>query len=148
MINAWRDRESSSNFTVLQPTGTKEIACRRKYHKDFVAFDDISFEVKNGETPGIIGLKWCGEVKAFFRSSPVFAIPDKGTIQIDDKVTGLLEPGNGFNAEMTGLREHLHERHPYRHVKGRARPGKSRRSSTSPSSAISSTNPSRPIRPG
>jgi ABC-type glutathione transport system ATPase component len=134
MINAWRDRESSSNFTVLQPTGTKEIACRRKYHKDFVAFDDISFEVKNGETPGIIGLKWCGEVKAFFRSSPVFAIPDKGTIQVDDKVTG--------------LREHLHERHPYRHVKGRARPGKSRRSSTSPSSAISSTNPSRPIRPG
>jgi len=110
MINAWRDRESSSNFTVLQPTGTKEIACRRKYHKDFVAFDDISFEVKNGETPGIIGLKWCGEVKAFFRSSPVFAIPDKGTIQVDDKVTG--------------LREHLHERHAHRHVKGQARPEK------------------------
>jgi len=30
-------------------------------------------------------------------------IPDKGTIQIDGKVTGLLELGTGFNAEMTGL---------------------------------------------
>jgi hypothetical protein len=33
----------------------------------------ISFEVKNGETPGIIGQKRCGEVKAFFRSSPALS---------------------------------------------------------------------------
>jgi ABC-type polysaccharide/polyol phosphate transport system ATPase subunit len=30
-------------------------------------------------------------------------IPDSGTIQVDGKVTGLLELGTGFNAEMTGL---------------------------------------------
>ncbi|MDD4485022.1 MAG: hypothetical protein PHD55_11750, partial [Methanoregula sp.] len=51
-------------------------------------------------------------------------IPDKGTIHVDGKVTGLLEPGTGFNAEMTGLRKYLHERHAHRHVKGQARPEK------------------------
>jgi lipopolysaccharide transport system ATP-binding protein len=33
----------------------KEIVYRKKYHKDFVAPGNISFEVKNGETPGISG---------------------------------------------------------------------------------------------
>ncbi len=50
-----RDRESSSSSTALQPTGAREIVYRRKYHKDFVALNNISFEVKNGETLGIIG---------------------------------------------------------------------------------------------
>ena len=30
-------------------------------------------------------------------------IPDSGAIQVDGKVTGLLELGTGFNYEMTGL---------------------------------------------
>ncbi len=48
----------------------KEIVYRRKYHKDFVALDNISFEVKNGETLGISGQKRRRQVDAFLRSPP------------------------------------------------------------------------------
>ncbi len=80
----------------------KEIVYRRKYHKDFVALDNISFEVKNGETLGIIGQNGAGK-STLLKILSGIVIPDSGTIQVDGKVTGLLELGTGFNAEMTGL---------------------------------------------
>jgi ABC-type polysaccharide/polyol phosphate transport system ATPase subunit len=80
----------------------KEIVYRRKYHKDFVALDNISFEVKNGETLGIIGQNGAGK-STLLKILSGIVIPDSGTIKVDGKVTGLLELGTGFNAEMTGL---------------------------------------------
>jgi lipopolysaccharide transport system ATP-binding protein len=80
----------------------KEILFRRPYHKDFVALENISFEVKNGETLGIIGQNGAGK-STILKILSGIVIPDKGTIKIDGKVTGLLELGTGFNYEMTGL---------------------------------------------
>jgi lipopolysaccharide transport system ATP-binding protein len=80
----------------------KEIVYRKKYHKDFVALNNISFEVKNGETLGIIGQNGAGK-STLLKILSGIVIPDKGTILVDGKVTGLLELGTGFNAEMTGL---------------------------------------------
>jgi lipopolysaccharide transport system ATP-binding protein len=80
----------------------KEIVYRKKYHKDFVALDNISFEVKNGETLGIIGQNGAGK-STLLKILSGIVIPDKGTIHVDGKVTGLLELGTGFNYEMTGL---------------------------------------------
>jgi lipopolysaccharide transport system ATP-binding protein len=80
----------------------REIVFRRSYHKDFAALDNISFEVKNGETLGIIGQNGAGKSTLLKILSGIM-IPDKGTIQVDGKVTGLLELGTGFNYEMTGL---------------------------------------------
>jgi len=80
----------------------KEIICRRKYHKDFVALENITFEVKNGETLGIIGQNGAGK-STLLKILSGIVIPDKGTIRVDGKVTGLLELGTGFNYEMTGL---------------------------------------------
>jgi len=80
----------------------KEIIFRKKYHKDFVALDNISFEIGPGETLGIIGQNGAGK-STLLKILSGIVIPDKGTIQIDGKVTGLLELGTGFNAEMTGL---------------------------------------------
>ncbi len=80
----------------------REIVYRRKYHKDFVALDNISFEVKNGETLGIIGQNGAGK-STLLKILSGIVIPDKGTIHVDGKVTGLLELGTGFNYEMTGL---------------------------------------------
>jgi len=80
----------------------REILFRKQYHKDFVALDNISFEIGNGQTLGIIGQNGAGKSTLLKILSGV-VIPDKGTIQIDGKVTGLLELGTGFNAEMTGL---------------------------------------------
>ena len=39
----------------------KEIVFRKPYHKDFVALDNISFEVGAGQTLGIIGQNGAGK---------------------------------------------------------------------------------------
>lgn len=80
----------------------KEILFRKPYHKDFTALANISFEIGDGETLGIIGQNGAGK-STLLKILSGIVIPDSGTIQIDGKVTGLLELGTGFNYEMTGL---------------------------------------------
>ena len=80
----------------------KEIFFRKKYHKDFVALDNITFEIGGGKTLGIIGQNGAGKSTLLKILSGII-IPDSGTIHVDGKVTGLLELGTGFNYEMTGL---------------------------------------------
>jgi ABC-type polysaccharide/polyol phosphate transport system ATPase subunit len=80
----------------------REIVFRRSCHKDFLALDNISFEVRNGETLGIIGQNGAGK-STLLKILSGIVIPDRGTIRVDGKVTGLLELGTGFNYEMTGL---------------------------------------------
>lgn len=80
----------------------KEIILRKPYHKDFIALDNISFEIDAGQTLGIIGQNGAGK-STLLKILSGIVIPDSGTIRIDGKVTGLLELGTGFNAEMTGL---------------------------------------------
>ena len=80
----------------------KEILFRKPYHKDFVALDNISCEIGAGQTLGIIGQNGAGK-STLLKILSGIVIPDSGTIRIDGKVTGLLELGTGFNAEMTGL---------------------------------------------
>ena len=76
--------------------------------------------MKNGETHGIAG-RTAQASQRFSKFLSGIVIPDKGTIQVDGKVTGLLELGTGFNAEMTGLREYLHEPHTHRDDEGKDR---------------------------
>ncbi len=80
----------------------KEILFRKQYHKDFVALENISFEIAPGQILGIIGQNGAGK-STLLKILSGIVIPDSGSIQIDGKVTGLLELGTGFNAEMTGL---------------------------------------------
>lgn len=80
----------------------REIIYRKQFHKDFIALDNISFEVGSGEILGIIGQNGAGK-STLLKILAGIVIPDSGTILINGKVTGLLELGTGFNAEMTGL---------------------------------------------
>jgi ABC-type polysaccharide/polyol phosphate transport system ATPase subunit len=80
----------------------REILFRRPFHKDFIALDNISFEIGPGQTLGIIGQNGAGK-STLLKILSGIVIPDNGKISIDGKVTGLLELGTGFNAEMTGL---------------------------------------------
>jgi lipopolysaccharide transport system ATP-binding protein len=80
----------------------KEIVTRNKYHTDFRALHDVSFAVADGETLGIVGQNGAGK-STLLKILTGILLPDSGTIAIDGKITGLLELGTGFNAEMTGI---------------------------------------------
>jgi len=80
----------------------REILLGKQYHRDFTALEDVTFEVRPGETLGIVGQNGAGKSTILKILSGIM-IPDEGEVQIDGKVTGVLELGTGFNSEMTGL---------------------------------------------
>ena len=80
----------------------KEIVLRRSFHRVFHALKDVSFEIQEGETLGIVGQNGAGKSTVLKLLTGIL-IPDTGNIHISGKITGLLELGTGFNAEFSGL---------------------------------------------
>jgi ABC-type polysaccharide/polyol phosphate transport system ATPase subunit len=80
----------------------REILLGKQYHRDFTALEGVTFEVRPGETLGIIGQNGAGK-STILKILSGIVIPDDGEVHIDGKVTGVLELGTGFNFEMTGL---------------------------------------------
>jgi len=75
---------------------------KKSYHHDFYAMSDVSFEIKKGETVGIIGKNGAGKSTLLKMITGVLT-PSSGKIEVNGKVASLLELGAGFNPEMTGL---------------------------------------------
>ncbi len=84
----------------------KEILFRRSYHTRHVALEDISFEVRSGETLGILGRNGAGKSTLLKILNGVL-LPDGGEIDIKGRVTGLLELGTGFDGNLTGVQNIL-----------------------------------------
>lgn len=74
--------------------------------KEFWAVDDVSFEVKKGETLGIIGPNGAGKTTILKMLNGIFW-PDKGKISIRGKVGALIAVGAGFHPLLTG-RENIY----------------------------------------
>ncbi len=73
---------------------------------EFWAVNDVSFELRKGETLGIIGPNGSGKTTLLKMLNGIFW-PDKGKISIKGKVGALIEVGAGFHPLLTG-RENIY----------------------------------------
>jgi ABC-2 type transport system ATP-binding protein len=75
---------------------------RHNKEKDnFVALDNVEFDIKKGETFGLVGLNGSGKSTLLKCISGVQK-PDKGYIGLSGRVAGLIEVGAGFHPDLTG----------------------------------------------
>lgn len=75
---------------------------KKKRYKEHYALNHVSFEVQKGETVGIIGTNGSGKSTILKIITGVLS-PTGGNIEINGRVSALLELGAGFNTEYTGI---------------------------------------------
>ena len=75
---------------------------RKKNYKEHYALKDMNFEVKKGECVGLIGTNGSGKSTILKIITGVLS-PTKGEVNVDGRISALLELGAGFNQEYTGI---------------------------------------------
>lgn len=108
--NAIEVRDLKKRFKVYFDKGhmLKErlIFANRNRHEERWVLNGISFDVKKGEAIGLIGKNGCGKSTTLKLLNRII-YPNGGSVQINGKVSSLIELGAGFHEDMTG-RENIY----------------------------------------
>lgn len=91
LYNRNRDR-------VMDAFGLSKVPRYREHY----ALNGLSFDVERGETVGIIGTNGAGKSTILKIITGVLN-PTSGDVEIDGRISALLELGAGFNQEYTGI---------------------------------------------
>ncbi len=93
MFRLYKERNNSLKAALMR--GGRAVS------EDFWALRDVSFEVPTGETFGLIGENGSGK-STMLKCLTRILRPESGTIEVNGKVSALLELGAGFHPELSG----------------------------------------------
>ena len=98
-------RNVSKQFTLRYHRTLKQMAIaaarRQEISDSFLALDDVSFTVQQGESIGLMGLNGSGKSTLLKLINGVMP-PDSGEVLTRGRIAGLIATGAGFHPQLTG----------------------------------------------
>lgn len=100
----------SKSFKIYFDKGAtlkeKILFQKRNRYEEHHVLKGISLTINKGEVVGLVGQNGCGK-STLLKLMTRIIYPDKGTIEVNGKVSSLLELGAGFHPDMSG-RENIY----------------------------------------
>lgn len=90
---------AKSHHRLMQMLSSK--TAKHRWYREFHALRNINFEIRRGETVGIIGRNGSGKSTLLQIICGTLA-PSAGSVDVNGRIAALLELGAGFNPEFSG----------------------------------------------